>query len=77
MKIMSIYLHGVGLIVSRRLQDYIINYTPVLERIIAIQLIVNTVNINKVQFYALPTTDAEDATIDQFFNEVLLISQCY
>lgn len=66
------HIHGVGLIVSRRLQDHIINFTPVSERIIVIQLNGNPVNINIVQVYA-PTTDAEDAEIDQFYNEISVL----
>jgi len=41
-------IYGVGLIVSRRLQDHIINFTPVSEKIMVIQLNGNTVNINIV-----------------------------
>lgn len=66
------HVHGVGLIISRILQDYIINFTPVSERIIVIQLNGNPVNINIVQVYA-PTTHAEDAEIDQFYNEISVL----
>jgi len=51
------------------MQKYIINFIPVLERIIVIQLNGNLVNMNIVQVYA-PTVDAEGEKIDQFYNEI-------
>jgi len=62
------HIYGVGLITSCRIQEYIINFISVSERIV-IQLNGNPVNMNIVQIYA-PTTDAEDEKINQFYNEM-------
>lgn len=59
----SRHIHVVDLIVSCRLQEHVINFKPVPDRIMVTQLINgNPGNINKAQVYA-PITNAEDLEI--------------
>lgn len=65
----SQHIYGVRLIASRKLQEYIMNFIPVSDRILVIQLNGNPINIYMIQVFAF-TSDAKSVKIDQFYNEI-------
>eukprot|EP00116_Pleurobrachia_bachei_P002363 sb/3462625/ len=60
---------GVGVVLSKRVKNSLISYTPVSERVMWLRLHSKQVNVSVVVAYA-PTEDAEDSVKDGFYNEV-------
>lgn len=61
------YQHGVGIKVNKKVTTAILNFCPINERIMVIQITGTPININIVQGYVL-TTDSDDNEMVEFFH---------
>ncbi|KAL5248275.1 hypothetical protein ACHWQZ_G017455 [Mnemiopsis leidyi] len=60
---------GVGIILSKKMKNSLISYTPVSDRVITARLHSKHINISVTVVYA-PTEDAEPGTKDAFYREL-------
>ena len=61
--------HGVGIIMSKSMSKYVVNFVPLSERIVMIQMNTTPVKLNIIQVYA-PTADKPEEIIEDFYNDV-------
>lgn len=61
------HIHGVGIIISKKIQQTITNFTPISERMLLIQLNSPPLKINIIQIYA-PTCDKPDDVVEELYS---------
>ena len=61
--------NGVALIIYRRVQNAVLGYNLKNDRMISVRFQGNSFNIIVIQVYA-PTTDAKEAEVDQFYEDL-------
>ncbi|KAJ2952534.1 hypothetical protein O0L34_g6852 [Tuta absoluta] len=61
--------YGVALMIKKELKSAVLNYLPVSDRVMLLQLRARPININILQVYA-PTTGHSDTITDNFYEEV-------
>ena len=64
------YRHKVGVIVSRSAAKFVMNYVPISERMLLLQINANPANINILQLYT-PTTNHIDDEVIEFYSKML------
>ncbi|XP_060530420.1 craniofacial development protein 2-like [Cylas formicarius] len=60
---------GVAIVVSREINKSVINFTPISDRAMLLQLQTYHCKLNIIQTYA-PTADKSDEDIEEFYNEI-------
>ena len=61
--------HGVGILVDSNTNKSIINFVPLSERVMMLQLQTTKVRMNILQVYA-PTSASEDREIEEFYEQI-------
>ncbi|XP_050497514.1 craniofacial development protein 2-like [Diabrotica virgifera virgifera] len=61
--------YGVAIVVSKKMMQSVINFTPVSDRVIFLQLHTKTVNLNIIQVYA-PTAEKSDEEVEEFYKQI-------
>jgi hypothetical protein len=61
---------GVGVVLSKKLKNSLISYTPVSERVMTARLHSKHINISVTVVYA-PTEDADSSSRDAFYREMM------
>ncbi|CAG9828488.1 unnamed protein product, partial [Diabrotica balteata] len=61
--------HGVGVIITRKISRCILNFVPVSNRVILLQIRANPVNVNIIQIYA-PTADKDDEEVETLYQSI-------
>lgn len=62
-------IHGVGMLVSNKLNNFVLGYEPINERVMSLKLNARPCIINIMSLYA-PTLAAEDDVVEEFYRTV-------
>lgn len=62
-------IHGVGIMVSNKINNFVLGYEPINERAMCLKLNAKPCALNIMALYA-PTLDAEDEVVEEFYRTV-------
>lgn len=65
----SMFQHGVGIVVQKKIVQCVTNFVPVSERVMLFQLNARPANINLIQIYA-PTSDHSDDEVEEMYTQI-------
>lgn len=66
--------YGVAILVKKEIQKSVINFVPLTDRVMMIQIAAHPININIIQVYA-PTAEKDENMVEEFYHQLKSVLQ--